>query len=418
LAKLPQAITSPGSLLRILIFSQHFTPEVTAAQARVHPIARLLADRGHDVHVITAVPNHPEGIVHEGFRRRAVVHKELDGFRVSYVWARPSPNKTMASRLLLYGSYALSASLQGFVAGRPDVVLVSSPPLPAAAAAAAVAARHRAPLVLDIRDPWPEVAVALGELTNPKLIGLAERLERGLYARASAIVTVTEPFRQHIAALIDDPEKISVIPNGTTKLWLDVGKSEVDRAGLGIPNDRFVWTYAGNVGLAQGLDAALEAAERLGDGFQLRIVGEGPVLARLRERAAQLPNGQVEFTGLVQPELAAQYMRASDALLVPLGAHPTLAKFVPSKLFDACAVGRPVILAAEGESRRLAAAAGAVLAVPPEEPTALAGALRRLREEPEFRQRLAEAGRQFAAGYLRERQVARLEQVLRSVSSD
>jgi glycosyltransferase involved in cell wall biosynthesis len=355
-------------------------------------------------------------VVHEGFRRRALVRQKLDGVDVSYVWVRSSPNKTTASRLLLYASYAFTASLAGFDASRPDVILVSSPPLPAAAAAAVVAARHRVPWVMDVRDPWPEVAVALGELTNPLMIRMAERLERGLYARASAIVTVTEPFREHIAALTQDREKISVIPNGTTRLWLDVGNVEVDRIGLGIPTDRFVWTYAGNVGLAQGLDAALEAAEVLGAGFQLRVVGEGPVLARLRQRAAALPTGLVEFTGLVQPELAARYLRASDAVLVPLGAHPTLAKFVPSKLFDACAVGRPVVLAAVGEARRLTETAGAVLAVPPEEPAALASALRRLREDPDLCESLGERGRKFAAGYLRERQVERLEQVLRSAS--
>jgi glycosyltransferase involved in cell wall biosynthesis len=364
------------------------------------------------VHVITAIPNHPTGVVHEGFRRRAVVRQKLDRVDVSYVWVRSSPIKTTASRLLLYGSYAFSASLAGLVDARPDVILVSSPPLPAAAAAAVVAARHRVPWVMDVRDPWPEVAVALGELTGVRTIRWAERLERGLYASATAIVTVTEPFREHIDARIQDREKITVIPNGTTRLWLDIGNAEVDRVGLGIPTDRFVWTYAGNVGLAQGLDAALEAAELLGERFQLRVVGEGPVLPRLRERAAALPVGSVEFTGLVQPDLAARYLRASDALLVPLGAHPALASFVPSKLFDACAVGRPVILAAAGEARRLTEAAGAVLPVPPEDPAALASALRRLHDDPELRDDLAGRGRSFASAYLREHQVERLEEVL------
>jgi glycosyltransferase involved in cell wall biosynthesis len=403
--------------MRILIFTQHFTPEITAAQARLEPIARLLADRGHVVHVIAAVPNHPTGVVHKGFRRRAVVRQKHDRVDVSHVWVRASPNKTTVSRLLLYGSYALSASLAGLVDVRPDVILVSSPPLPAAAAAAVIAARHRVPWVMDVRDLWPEVAVALGELTSSRMIRSAERLERVLYARATAIVTVTEPFREHIAARTRDREKITVIQNGTTRLWIDAGQAEVDRVDLNIPTDRFVWSYAGNVGIAQGLDAALEAAELLGKGFQLRIVGAGPVLEKLRARAAALPPGYVEFTGLVQPGLAARYLRASDAVLVPLAAHPTLASFVPSKLFDACAVGRPVILAAVGEARRLTEAADAVLPVAPEDPVALAGALRRLRDEPEFARALAERGRGFAAGYLRESQVERLEQVLWSATS-
>ncbi|MGH7863118.1 MAG: glycosyltransferase, partial [Candidatus Dormibacteraceae bacterium] len=139
--------------MRILIFSQYFTPEVTAARARLHPMAQHLAERGHQVEVVCEVPNHPEGVVREEFRRRLVVRRELDGFGVRYVWVRSSPVKTTASRLLFYGTYALMASVVGVIGRRPDVILVSSPPLPAAAGAAAVAMRFRTPWVMDVRDP-------------------------------------------------------------------------------------------------------------------------------------------------------------------------------------------------------------------------------------------------------------------------
>jgi glycosyltransferase involved in cell wall biosynthesis len=403
--------------LRILIFTQYFTPEVTAARARLEPIAKGLAELGHQVEVICEVPNHPEGVVREGFRHRLVVRRQLDGVAVRHVWVRTSRVKTTWSRLRFYGSYALMAVLTGSLGRRPDVIFVSSPPLPAAAAAAVVAKRFRVPWVMDVRDPWPEAAVALGELSNSRVIRLLEGLERRLYASAAAIVTVTEPFRADIGVKIDDSAKIVVIPNGTTRAWLKAGEVEGDRAALGLPQDRFVWTYAGNLGIAQGLDAAMEAAERLGGGFQFLVVGDGPHRARLEERAATLPEGSVAFTGLVEPEHAARYLRASDATLVSLGAQPELAKFVPSKLFDYCAVGRPVILAAAGEPQRLAATANAALPVPPEDPKALADAVRALHGDPGLRKRLAEAGRVFAEEYLREEQVGRLEGLLRGAIS-
>jgi glycosyltransferase involved in cell wall biosynthesis len=398
--------------LRVLILTQHFTPEITAARSRLAPIAELLAARGHEVEVLTAVPNHPDGVVQDGFRRRVWVRRELDGFRVRHVWVKASPKKTMRTRLMLYGSYATMAALAGFVSRRPDVIFASSPPLPVAAAAATIAVRHRRPWVMDVRDLWPEAAVALGELSNERVIRAAERLERRLYASAASIVTVTDTFRSDIAAKTDDDAKITVIPNGTTKLWLGIGETEVDRVQLELPADRFIWTYAGNVGIAQGLEAAIDAAAELDDGFQLLVIGNGPVLERIKKQAEGLPPGRVVFHGLVQPELAARYLRASDATLVPLGASPELTKFVPSKLFDCCAVGRPVILAAEGEARRLAGEAEAVYPVPPADPAALAGAVRALREDSALRERLGERGRAFAAEYLRERQIDRLEQVL------
>ncbi len=402
--------------MRILIFSQYFTPEVTAARARLHPIAQHLAARGHEVEVVCEVPNHPEGVVHEGYRRRLVVRKEIDGFGVRYVWVRTSPVKTTLSRLLFYGSYTLIGALVGSTGPRPDVIFVSSPPLPAAVAAAAAAKRYRVPWVMDVRDPWPEAAVALGELSNPRLIGWLERLERALYKSAAAIVTVTEPFREDISGRVADPGKITIVPNGTTRDWLAAGEAEVSRAELGLPEDRFVWTYAGNLGIAQGLGTAVEVAGRLGERFQLQLIGAGPMKGQLEEQAAALAPGSVVFHGLVQPDVAARYLRASDANLVSLGAQPELAKFVPSKLFDCCAVGRPVVLSAAGEPQRLAAAADAALPIPPEDGAALEAALLRLEAEPELGRGLAERGRTFARDYLRELQVERLEDVLAGVA--
>jgi glycosyltransferase involved in cell wall biosynthesis len=402
--------------VRILIFSQYFTPEVTAARARVHPIAQHLAERGHEVEVVCEVPNHPEGVVQDGYRGKLQVRRELDGFGVRYVWVKTSPVKTTRSRLLLYGTYTAAATIAAALGRRPDAILVSSPPLPAAVAAMSVAKRFRVPWVMDVRDPWPEAAVALGELSNVRVIGLLERLEKRLYKSAAAIVTVTEPFRSDIAAKVADPDKITIVPNGTTRRWIEAGEVDVDRAELDLPADRFVWTYAGNLGIAQGLGTAVEAAAELGEGFQLQLVGAGPVREALEARAAELPAGSVVFRGLVQPEVAARYLRASDANLVSLGAQPELAKFVPSKLFDCCAVGRPVVLSAAGEPQRLAAAADAAVPIPPEDREALVGALRQLRDDPGLRERLSVNGRRFAAAYLREDQVSRLEAVLAGVA--
>jgi glycosyltransferase involved in cell wall biosynthesis len=403
--------------MRVLMISQHFTPEVTAARARMHAFAQGLAERGHDVEVVTALPNHPEGVVHDGYRRRAVVRREFDGFRVSYVYVTASPKKTFSRRVALYGSFATSATIVASAMRRPDVIFVSSPPLPAAAAAAAVAKRHRVPWVFDVRDLWPEAAVVLGELTNPRAIRAAERLEHRLYRSAAAITTVTEAFKRNIAAHLEDDAKIHLIPNGTTRAWLAAGEREPDRAGCGLAPDRFAWLYAGNLGIAQGLETAIAAAAELGGGYELTLLGSGPDRAKLEALAGRLPAGSVRFLDPVQPEEAARYMRAADALLVPLADRPELAQFVPSKLFDCAAVGRPVIVAARGEAPRIAEEAGAALVVPPGDASALAAAVRRLRDEPELSERLAAAGRALAGRYLREDQAVSLEGVLAGVAA-
>jgi glycosyltransferase involved in cell wall biosynthesis len=401
--------------VRVLIFTQYFTPEVGATQTRLHTFAAGLAVRGHDVEVICEVPNHPQGLVRPGYGERLVDRRSLDGFRVRYVWVRTSPTKTTPSRLAFYGSYMVMAAAVGSFTRRPDVIFASSPPLPVAAAAAIVARRHRVPWVMDVRDLWPEAAVAVGELSNPRMLAAAERLERRLYESAAAITTVTGPFRESIAAKVGDDENIHLIPNGTTRLYLDAANLEPNRASLGLPPDKFIWTYAGNVGVAQGLETAVDAAAILGDVFQLFILGDGPMRRELEERARSLPVGFVAFHEQVAPEEAVAYLRASDALLVPLSAHPTLTKFVPSKVYDFCAVGRPVVVLSGGEAGRLATRTGAALDRLPGDPGELANAIKHLRDDPPLRNRLATAGVRFGRDNLREKSLRALTSLLEAL---
>jgi putative colanic acid biosynthesis glycosyltransferase WcaI len=402
--------------MRALIFSQHFAPELTAGRFRIEAFANGLLARGHEVEVVCPVPNHPAGVVDPAYRGRVLSRRLVDGVQVNYVWVRTGPVKTLLSRALYYGSYAALATAVGAIARRPDVVLATSPPLPVGAAAALVATRHRVPWLLDVRDIWPEVAITLGELTDPRLIGILSRLERRLYRSAACVTTVTEPFQRDIAARTPQPRKVELIPNGTTRVWVDAGQLEVDRASVGLPKDRFVWTYAGNVGLSHRLEIAIEAAALLGEGFQLVVMGEGPRRAALEEQASGLPPGAAVFRPLTEPEAAARVLRASDALLVTQ--RGDLTKVVSSKLYDCCAIGRPVVAVAEGEMRRLVEEAGIGIGVPAEDPKALASSVRRLREDPGLRATLAERGRAFAAEHLRERQAKRLAELAESVALD
>jgi glycosyltransferase involved in cell wall biosynthesis len=397
------------------MFSQYFFPEIGATQTRLYTFAAGLAAQGHDVEVICEVPNHPQGVVRPGFGHRAVDTRRVDGFRVRYVWVRVAPEKTRGTRLAFYGSYAAMAAAVGAAVRRPDVIFASSPPLPVAVAAAAAAFRHRVPWVMDVRDLWPAAAVAMNELSEGRALRAAEALERRLYASASAITAVTEPFRRYIVERLDKPDKVSVLPNGTTEFWLS---RDVERArgALELPEDRFVWTFAGNVGAAQGLEAAIDAAKLLDDRFQLLILGDGPARDLLADRARDAPPGAIVLRGQVDAATARRYLRSSDALLVSLAAHSALASFVPSKLYDYLAVGRPVIVAAAGEAQRIVAEAGAGLPVAPGNPEALAASVRRLADDPDLHARLAQAGSAFAAQNLRDAHVAPLEALMASVS--
>ena len=404
--------------MRLIVFSQYFPPEVGATQTRAAAIAAGFAESGHEVEVVCEVPNHPQGVTRPGFQGRLCVRRESDGYRTTHLWVHTDPQKTVAKRLAFYASYAIGASVAGSLMRRPDLVLASSPPLPVAAAGAFAAWRHRVPWIMDIRDLWPEAAVAMGELSSPLALRMAQRLEKSLYRSAAAITVVTRPFQQAVSRQISYPPKIAVVPNGTTRFWLEGAAIQVARTELDLPDNVFLWTFAGNLGKAQGLETAIDAAESLGPGFALLILGDGPARQELESRSRAAPGAHVIFRDQVEPEIALRYLRASNALLVSLSPDPVFESFVPSKLYDFCAVGRPVVVAAAGEPRRLVEAADTGVTTPPGNSEALADALRRLNADPQECARLSMNGRLFAEHNLRDRHIERLVEIAERTVAD
>lgn len=400
--------------MRVLILTQYFTPEITAAPLRLHPFAKGLADRGHEVTVISETPSHPGGTVLPGYGGRIVDRRRLDGFRQLYVATYASPRRTAVRRLSSYASYAGTALVTASLMRRPDVVLASSPPLSVAAAGALTSRRFRIPWVMDVRDLWPEVAGALGQVTSSRLLRAATGLERWLYRDASAVTTVTEPFVAHIERIRARPG-VHLLPNGTTREWLDASRLEVERADLDLGEDQFLLTYAGNVGLSQGIEVAIEAVRRAGPRFHLLVLGDGASRLALEALAAKDAPGQVTFRGPVPGSEARRYLRASDALLVSLSDSPELGKTIPIKLYDYCAVGRPVIVSAPGEAARLACEEGIAIATQPGDPGSLADAISILESDPSVGAANTARARAFAASHIRDDLIEPLEAVLADV---
>lgn len=417
-------ICSDGGLaeraLHVLFLTQYFTPEVGATQTRIHEFARACVGRGHRVTVLTEFPNHPHGRIPPEYRGRLMTREALDGFTVLRLWVRASPVKTFWTRLAFYGSFFVLATLRGLLLRAPvDAVFATSPPLPVGLAGWLIARGRGARFVLDVRDLWPAAAQALGELERPALLRLAARLERFLYRHADRVTAVTRGFVRHIAPMVGDSARVVWLPNGAATDLFDPARVDPTlRRRLGLEG-RFVVTFAGLHGIAQGLGTIPDAAALLRDRPEVVfcLLGDGPVKRELAARAEAQGLANVRFLPAVPLAEVTPYLTASDALLVPLRRDPVFDTFVPSKLFDFLACARPVILMVNGEARELLEASGGGVWVMPEDAAGLAKAVLALAERPvEERHAMGARGRAYVlAHYTRVAQGERLLDLLEAL---
>lgn len=406
--------------MRILYFTQYFPPEVGATQTRAYEMARYLAFCGHKVTVITEVPNHPSGIIPPRYRGKLSERRLEDGIDVLRLWVWTSPEKTFASRMRFYLSYMGMSALAGtLIRGRYDLVYATSPPLFVGVGGLAAAMLRRLPFLFEVRDLWPESAVALGELSNRKAIKAAESLERLLYGRASRVVAVTQGIRDGLLERGVPADKVALIPNGAnTELFkFDATGAERVRSALGL-YDRFVVMYAGIHGVAQGLETLLNSAYILREREDIAfvLIGEGPkkaALMRLKEER-MLPN--VRFIPEVRSQDMPACLSAADCAIVPLRDEPVFRGALPSKMFEAWACSRPVILSVAGEAERVLTEAGGGLAVRPEDAAEIANAILYLKEHRAEAEAMGKQGRAYVEQhYSRQTQAHKLEELLRQV---
>ena len=389
-------------MAHILFITPYFPPEVGAAQARISETARRLVQRGHEVTVLTTLPNYPKGVVFSGYERGQRRLEDWHGVRVVRVWSYISQNKGFFARTLSQLSFGLLSPALGYGAiGKPDVIIVSSPPLFVAFAGRALAWLKRAPYIFIVADIWPESVVQLGMLRNRAFIWLAERLEWSTYLRAASVWALTEGIRATLVARGLSEKHVFRLTNGVDTAMFKATSRDEARSVLGWDN-RFTVLYAGTIGLAQGLEIALDAAERLRDTPEVRFVlaGEGVAKEALRDESKRRGLTNIEFLDSFPYERMPVVLSAADAFLVSLRKLRLFEGAIPSKLYEMMACERPILLAVDGEARELIERqAGAAIYVPPEDGVALADSARWLLQHPEESRALGAAGRAFVVDH-------------------
>lgn len=392
--------------MRILFLTQWFHPEPGAIRGL--PLARELQQGGDRVEVLTGFPNYPGGHLYAGYRLRPRFRETLDGVPVLRVPLYPSHDASALGRVLNYSSFALSAATLGLTgAGRADVGYVYHPPPTVGLAALAFRHLRRLPFVYHIADMWPESLLESGMAGGPRTRRAVEAVVgawcRSLYRQASQVTVLSPGFQRLLVERGVPADKIHIIYNWVEEeVFRPLPRDPELARSLGL-QDTFNVVYAGNIGAYQGIDTLVRAAAHLADLPSVRMViaGTGQKLAEVKSLAASLNLTNVVFLGRREYWEMPHINALADVLVVHLRDLPFFAATIPSKTQVALACGRPVVMAVRGDSADLVRQAEAGLTCEPENPEALARAVRQLHAlSPERRARLGDNGRRYYQEHL------------------
>ena len=403
--------------MRLLVVTQYFWPE----DFRVNELVAELGRRGHEVTVLTGLPNYPTGTVFPEFSARPEQYNTYAGARVVRVPILPRGHGAL--RLVLnYASFALAATVRGYrqLAGeRFDAVFVFEPsPITVGIPAIAFRRLKGWPVALWVLDQWPETLVAVGAVRSPALVRLVGRLVSFIYDQCDLVLGQSRGMVERIRTYCRHPERVGYFPNWVEAVY-------VHDAALPAPEvpaapGVFTVMFAGNIGESQDFPAILEAAQSLKDEpVRWVVVGDGRAAPWVREELRRRGlESRVVMLGRFPPERMPSFYRRADALLASLKPEPVFAMTVPGKVQSYLASGVPLLAMLDGDGARVVEESGAGFACRAGDATALAANVRRMAALPaEARARMGAQGLAYARReYDRVMLVDRLEAMLSDIA--
>ena len=381
--------------MKFLFLVQYFPPEIGAAPVRLWQTAKSLIELGHQVEVITSVPNYPTGKIFPDYKGKFYCTEQLGAIKVHRVWTYPAIGAGI-NRMLNYISFFVTSLWCLFKVSKFEYIFVESPPPTLMIAAKVFSTSHKAKVILNLSDLWPDTPRLLGMMKPGVMLTLAEKLEVWCYSVADFISTVTEGLLSELRSKKGiNKNKLLFLPNGVD-LGLFGSVTLDQEARDKITRGDFVFLYAGTHSLGASMETIIRSAQILRDEkIKFLFVGDGPVKNDLIELSRSLGLNNCEFLDPVPPEKVALLYEASFAGVSSLRNSPLFEGTRPAKIFACMGAGRPIIYSGSGEGARLVEDAQAGLVVPPEDPIGLANAILGLTRNTEHARQLGRNGRKF-----------------------
>ncbi|THB69786.1 MAG: glycosyltransferase WbuB [Gammaproteobacteria bacterium] len=387
--------------MHILFLSHYFPPEVNAPATRTYEHCRHWVEAGHKVTVVTCVPNHPQGKIYPGFKNRLYQKEIVDGIEVIRLWTYITANEGFLKRTLNYVLYMIAVIMALPFLPKANIVVSTSPQFFCGLAGFFYSFFKRARWILEIRDLWPESIIAVGAITNKKIIRVLEWIERFAYRRSDKIVCVTDAFKKYISNKGIDSNKIEVIKNGVDLQLFSEFSGKNELAEEYQLSDKFVASYVGTHGMAHHLETVLEAANLLRDRDDIIfiLVGDGAERNKLLSLKEEMQLNNVLMLGQMPKARMPEVWDLSDASLVLLKKSDLFKTVIPSKIFESMAMRKPIVLGVEGEVKEIIENAECGICIEPENAQQLADALTKLADDAELHKNKGDNGRRYVENY-------------------
>ena len=382
--------------MRFLILTQYYAPEIGATQIRLGAVSKELVRLGHEVEVVTALPNYPAGKIFPEYCGRFSCKESMGEVKVHRVWAYPA-NGSGGKRLLSYLSFLLTCLTVLWKRPRPDFLLVDSPPLFLSLPGLLAAKRWKAGMIFNVADLWPDEVREMGLIGDGVFLRLAEYLEAWTYQHSQKVSAVTEGIRSRLIQKGVPEQKILFLPNGADLELFQPRPFDLELIQeLGVSGKK-MFLYAGGMGYMHGLDSVIDAAHHLSGHKDILFVfiGSGPEKSKLEKKAQDYSLNNVRFMDPAPPEYIARLYSLATAGLVSVRALPSFNGFRSAKMFPAMASGVPLIYCGIGEGPQLVRDAEAGLVIEPEDPEALKEAVLTLAHDSGLAKRLGSNGRKY-----------------------
>jgi colanic acid biosynthesis glycosyl transferase WcaI len=379
--------------VKILIWSPNYAPELVGIPPLVTSAAEWLAQKGHEVDVVTALPNYPDRRIFDGWGGRVWRTDTENGVRVRRSWLRVRPAESFTDKALYEASFAVTSVPRVLARIRnADALLCTVPTLLSAAQGMQLARITRTRSTLWVQDLVLSAALAVDGVgsTQRRVLGAMRAIESRTARSATRIVSCSSGFVPHLLELGVTGERVQTIPN-----WVDT--REIVRLPEPAGDGEISFLYTGNLGYTQGFETLFEAAATAGDRLKLIVAGSGNAV----DQVARLVSPPHELRQLAPRERYPALLGSAHVLVVIQRAVAANAN-LPSKIASYLAAGRPIVasIGLDTPAAELLRASGAAILVPPEQPPALAEAMRSLRDDPILRERLGGAGRDYAVAHL------------------